>query len=207
VWGLFFVNILGRDPIVGILAIAIPFGAITAKAYAELIDESAQGPYDALRASGAGRVSALAYAVLPRTLPDLVSYAFDRLECSIRSAVILGMIGAGGLGFELNLTFQSLRYREMWTLIYALVAISALSDAWGAGLRRRATPRRVRFSVLGGVALVVGSFVQLHPDLGRLFSSQTRSLFAEIGRASWPPAVTIHVPGFMPPEMASRGLR
>jgi len=198
VWGLFFVNILGRDPMVGILAIAIPFGAITAKVCAELIDESAQGPsgpssgadgpYDALRAAGAGRVSALAYGVFPRTLPDLVSYAFYRLECSIRSAVILGMIGAGGLGFELNLTFQSLRYREMWTLIYALVAISALSDVWGAGLRRRATRRRVRASVVGGAALVLGSFVQLHPNLGRLFSRQTRTLFADIAGASWPPA-------------------
>lgn len=187
-WGLFFVNILGRDSMVGILAIAIPFGAITAKVYAELIDESAQGPDDALRAAGAGRVSALAYAVFPRSLPDLVSYAFYRLECSIRSAVILGMIGAGGLGFELNLTFQSLRYREMWTLIYALVAISTLSDVWGAGLRRRATPRRVRFSVVGGVALVIGSFVQLQPDLGRLFSMQTRALFTDIAGRSWPPA-------------------
>jgi len=188
VWGLFFVNVLGRDPLVGILAIAIPFGAITAKVYAELIDESAQGPYDALRAAGAGRVNALAYAVLPRTLPDLTSYAFYRLECSIRSAVILGLIGAGGLGFELNLTFQSLRYGEMWTLIYALVVISALSDMWGAGLRRRTSGRRIRYSVAGGALLVLGSFVHLHPDLGRLFTGQTRRLFGDLAAASWPPA-------------------
>ena len=188
VWGLFLVNILGRDPMVGILAIAIPFGAITAKVYAELIDESAQGGHDALRSAGVGRVSALAYAVFPRTLPDLVSYAFYRLECSIRSAVILGMIGAGGLGLELNLTFQSLRYREMWTLIYALVAISALSDQWGAGLRRRASVRRVRVSLVAGAGLVVASFLQLRPDLGRLFTRQTRMLLADIAGASWPPA-------------------
>jgi phosphonate transport system permease protein len=108
VWGLFLVNVLGRDPMVGVLAIAIPFGAITAKVYAELIDEAAGGPYDVLRAAGAGRVVALAYAVLPRTLPDMVSYAFYRFECSIRSAVILGMIGAGGLGLELNLALHGL---------------------------------------------------------------------------------------------------
>jgi len=198
VWGLFLVNVLGRDPMVGILAIAIPFGAITAKVYAELIDESAFGPggasagaespYDALRAAGAGRVSALAYAVFPQTLPDLVSYAFYRLECSIRSAVILGMIGAGGIGFELNLAFQSLRYPEMWTLIYALVAISALSDLWGATLRRRGTARRLRLSAVGGLALVVASIAQLHPDLGRLVSSQTRMLLGDITARSWPPA-------------------
>lgn len=188
VWGLFLVNVLGRDPLVGILAIAIPFGAITAKVYAELIDETAQGPYDALRAAGAGRLVALAYGVFPRTLPDLVSYAFYRLECSVRSAVILGMIGAGGLGFELNLAFQSLRYPEMWTLIYALVAISALADAWGASLRRRGTVRRIRLSLLAAAALVVASFAQLQPDLARLFTTQTRALLADVAGASWPPA-------------------
>jgi len=190
VWGLFLVNILGRDPLVGVLAIAIPFGAITAKVYAELIDESARGPFDALRSAGAGRFGALAYGVFPQTLPDLVSYAFYRLECSIRSAVILGMIGAGGLGFLLNLSFQSLDYRAMWTLIYALVAISALADAWGAMLRgRRHAARRVRASVVGGLVLVVGSALYLGPDLGRLFTADTRSLFVHIVSASWPPSL------------------
>jgi phosphonate transport system permease protein len=187
VWGLFLVNVLGRDPMVGVLAIAIPFGAITAKVYAELIDEAAGGPYDVLRAAGAGRVVALAYAVLPRTLPDMVSYAFYRFECSIRSAVILGMIGAGGLGLELNLAFQGLAYREMWTLIYALVAVSAVADLWGATLRRRGTPRRIRTSLLAGGALVVAGAVHLGPDLGRLVSARTRSLLADVAARAWPP--------------------
>ncbi|MDQ6728064.1 MAG: ABC transporter permease subunit, partial [Actinomycetota bacterium] len=189
VWGLFLVNVLGRDPMVGILAIAIPFGAITAKVYAELIDESARGPFDALRSAGVGRVAALAYAVLPQTLPDMVSYAFYRLECSMRSAVILGMIGAGGLGLELDLAFQSLRYREMWTLIYALVAVSALADLWGSALRRRGSLRRVRRSILGGVVLVVASYLRLGPDLGRLVSAHTRSLLGDITSAAWPPSL------------------
>ncbi len=189
VWGLFLVNILGRDPLVGILAIAIPFGAITAKVYAELIDESARQPFDALRATGTGRVAALAYAVLPVALPDMVSYGFYRLECSLRSAVILGLIGAGGLGTELGLAFQGLDYRRMWTLLYALVAVSALADAWGSGLRRRGTSGRVRLSVLGGTALVVASWVLLRPDLGRLFGARTRDLLAEVATSAWPPAL------------------
>lgn len=190
VWGLFLVNVLGRDPLVGVLAIAIPFGAITAKVYAELIDESARGPFDALRSAGAGRLGALAYGVFPQTLPDLVSYAFYRLECSIRSAVILGMIGAGGLGFLLNLSFQSLDYQAMWTLIYALVIVSGAADAWGAMLRARRHPTgRVRASMVGGLALVVASALYLGPDLGRLFSSDTRSLFVRIVSESWPPSL------------------
>jgi phosphonate transport system permease protein len=188
VWGLLLVNVLGRDPMVGVLAIAIPFGAITAKVYAELIDESDQGPYDALRAAGSGRLSALAYAVLPRTLPDLVSYAFYRLECSIRSAVILGMIGAGGLGFQLNQSFQALEYGEMWTSIYALVAVSAAADLWGATLRRRGTPRLVRRSAVAGLSLMAASVIHLGPDLARLVSPQTRSLLAELASEAWPPS-------------------
>lgn len=189
VWGLFLINVLGRDPLVGVLAIAIPFGAVTAKVFAELIDESAAGPFEALRDAGAGRITALAYAVFPRALPDMVSYAFYRLECSIRSAVILGMIGAGGLGFELNLAFQSLAYQEMWTLIYALVAISALADFWGATLRRRGTVGRVRRSMLGGAVLVVASWLYLGPDFDRLFSARTRELLDDITSAAWPPAL------------------
>ena len=189
VWGLFLVMVLGRDPLVGVLAIAVPFGAITAKVYAELIDESAQAPYDALRATGSGRLSAMAYAVFPRTLPDLVSYAFYRLECSFRSAVILGMIGVGGLGFQLSLSFQSLQYNEMWTLIYALMAVSALADLWGASLRRRGTPRLVRRSGIAGLMLVVACVVHLGPDLGRLASTRTRSLLIDLAGDAWPPAI------------------
>ena len=187
VWGLYLVNVLGRDPLVGILAIAIPFGAITAKVYAEILDETAGDAYDALRAAGAGRTSALAYGVLPAALPDLVSYAFYRFECSIRSAVILGMIGAGGIGFRLSLSFQALAYREMWTAIYALVIISAVADWWGSRLRRRGTARRVRRSALLGLALVAASIAHLRPDFGRLVSSSTRALVVELVERSWWP--------------------
>ncbi|MEW6153798.1 MAG: ABC transporter permease subunit [Actinomycetota bacterium] len=191
VWGLFLVSILGRDPMVGVLAIAIPFGAVTAKVYADLIDETARGPYEALRAAGSGRMAALAYAVFPVARAEIVSYAFYRFECSVRSAVILGMIGAGGLGFQLNLSFQSLRYEEMWTLIYALVAVSALADMWGARLRRRASPGRVKASVVAAAVLVVASVVKLGPDVGRLVSAQTRRLAAEIAASAWPPSLPV----------------
>lgn len=188
VWGLYLINILGRDPLVGILAIAIPFGAITAKVYADLIDEHAQGAYAALRAAGSGRVAALSYGVLPQTLPDLVSYTFYRFECSIRSAVILGMIGAGGLGFRLSLSFQALAYREMWTTIYMLVLISAIADRWGSSLRRSPTRRQVRTSIVLGVVLCFASIARLRPDLGRALSPRTRSLVVDLVERSWPPS-------------------
>lgn len=186
VWGLFLINIFGRDPLVGILAIAIPFGAITAKVYAELIDETTSDAFDTMRAAGAGRLTAMAYGVFPLALTDFLSYAFYRLECSIRAAVILGMIGAGGIGFQLSLSFQGLAYREMWTSIYALVLISAVADRWGSMLRRRPTRKRRNISMLVGILLIGFSTWHLKPDVARVFSGRTRRLLVDLLEQSWP---------------------
>ena len=177
VWGLLLVSVLGRDPLVGVLAIAIPFGAMTAKVYAEILDEADHGPYRALRAAGAGRLVALCYGVLPTTLPALTSYAFYRFECSLRSAVILGMIGAGGLGFQLSLSFQGLQYDQLWTCLYALVVLSAVVERWGSLLRRSDGGRaRWRVSAVLGVLLAVGSVWHLAPETSRWFSDRTLRL-------------------------------
>lgn len=187
VWGLLLVNVLGRDPLVGVLAIALPFGAMTAKVFAELIDETAPETHRALRAAGAGRLAALAYALLPATLDDLLSYAFYRFECSIRSAVILGMIGAGGLGFLLSLAFQGLRYDQMWTVLYVLVALTGAAEAWSALVRRRRTRAVVRTSLAAAGAVLVASwwYVGLRP--WALWSPRSRSLAARIADQAWPP--------------------
>jgi phosphonate transport system permease protein len=187
VWGLFLVGVLGRDPMVGVLAIAVPFGAITAKVYADIIDETAGAPYRALIDAGASRLSAIAYAVGPRSWRSLVSYGFYRFDCAIRSAVILGMIGAGGLGFELSLTFQALRYQQMWTLIYALVVLGAIVDWWGASLRNDAPTRWLQVSLLLGGALTVASGLYLGLDLERLFSGRTWTLLADLAGQAIPP--------------------
>jgi phosphonate transport system permease protein len=188
-WCLLLLSVLGRDPLVAVLALAIPFGAITAKVYSELIDEAAHDAYDGLLEAGSGRLAALAYAILPATLPDLVSYAFYRFECSVRSAVIFGMIGVGGLGFQLSLSFQALAYPQMWTLIYAVIAVSAGVDQWGASLRRRPSRRRTRVSLGLVAALGITAVVHLGPDLTRLFAGRTWQLLGELARESWPPTV------------------
>ncbi|HEY9881167.1 MAG TPA: ABC transporter permease subunit, partial [Leptolyngbyaceae cyanobacterium] len=136
-WGLFFVNILGLDPLVAVLAIAIPFGAIVAKVFSELLDETPRAPLNALINSGAPPLSALLYGLLPQALPNLLSYTFYRFECSLRSAAVLGVIGAGGLGYEIFLSLQSLRYEQLWTAFYALILLNGAVDAWSALVRRR----------------------------------------------------------------------
>lgn len=190
VWALLLLSVLGRDPLVGVLAIAIPFGAITAKVYAEIIDESARGPFEALRASGARRGTALLYAVAPIALPDLASYAFYRFECAVRSAVILGMVGAGGLGFELILSFSGSRHGEVWTLIFTLVLLGAVVDRWGSGLRRAGGRRwRTGGTVLVTAVLAIAALVHLGPDLSRVFSARTAGLLAGLVDGLLPPAL------------------
>jgi phosphonate transport system permease protein len=187
VWGLILLNILGNDPLVAVLALAIPFGAITAKVFAELIDESGRGPNTLLRASGAGRVSALVYGVLPTTGRDLLSYAFYRFECSLRSAVILGMIGAGGLGFQLQQSSDGGVNSQVWTAIYALVILGLIVEHWAALLRRTSSRGVVRASIMIIVGLIVASWWKLGLRPWNLWSPRARTLAAQIGRDAWPP--------------------
>jgi phosphonate transport system permease protein len=203
------VNILGLNPFVAVLAIGIPFGAVTAKVFSELIDEVPSGPEQALRAAGGSRSAALLFGVLPTASADLLSYGFYRLECSIRSAAVLGIVGAGGLGFQLALSFQSLRYEEMWTLLWALIILSGLADRWSWAVRhRRATgssdlgalegtthsPKRDPF--LTGSATFLAlllplSWWYLDLSLSSLWSGRSRRLSRELVADIWPPEIGV----------------
>lgn len=149
IWGLFFVNIFGLTPLVAVLAIAIPFGAITAKVFSEILDETPHEPLLALLNSGVSPLSAFAYSLIPQAFPNLLSYSFYRLECSIRAAAVLGIIGAGGLGYQIFLSLQSLRYEQMWTFMFALLFLSGSTDLLSGLFRHRlGFPSRLDLNVL-----------------------------------------------------------
>lgn len=139
VYAVLLVNILGINPLVAIIAIGIPFGAVTAKVFAQMLDDVPRHWTAVLRASGASRRHVLLFGVLPEALPNLSTYAWYRFECAIRAAAVLGVIGAGGLGFQIRVSFQGLEYGEMWTLLYALIALCGAADWWSSRLRRRRT--------------------------------------------------------------------
>lgn len=196
VWGLLFLAVFGLDPIVAVLAIGIPFGAITAKVFSELLDETARKPYSALLASGSTKRAAVLYGLLPPALSDLLSYSFYRFECAIRSAAILGLVGAGGLGFQLALSFQALRYEEIWTLLYALILLSIAADYWSslvrgarAGGRRRPLRRDPLLSgSLAFGALLVGlSTWWVGLDLAVLWSGRAWEHGIQLLADAWPP--------------------
>lgn len=208
VFGLLLVSVLGLDPLVAILAIGLPFGAVIAKVFSELIDEAPRDAELALRAAGASGLVALVYGTLPSAFGDLLSYGFYRFECALRSAAVLGIVGAGGLGFQLAQSFISLRYDEMWTFLWALIILSGLADLWSSMVRRRrnsaavemhldrdrprAAPRRDRFLTASVAAFVVAVPVAawwLSVDPTTLWSDRARRLATELVVDSWPPQI------------------
>ncbi len=208
VFALLLVNILGLNPLVAILAIGIPFGAVTAKVFSELLDEVPSSAELSFRASGAGRLSALLFGTFPQAMGDLLSYAFYRFECSIRSAAVLGIVGAGGIGFQLALSFQSLRYEEMWTLLWALIILSGIGDRWSTVVRRRRNTAAVEMGMSGdrawtsrrkdpflrGSALLLAIMVPvaywwLDLDLSTLWNSRARTLGNELVADAFPPRI------------------
>jgi phosphonate transport system permease protein len=182
VWGLLLINMLGLDPLVAVFAIGIPFGAVTAKVFAEMLDETPRSPALRLRASGASAAAAFGYGVLPRAIPLLVSYTLYRFECAIRAAAILGLIGAGGLGYQVMLSLQSLRYEEVWTFLYALMILIGVTE-WGSSrltgsLRGHSAAssvqlnrqmRSVGLAVAVAALLAIASCWYLNLDLARPF--------------------------------------
>ncbi|MFN3254699.1 MAG: PhnE/PtxC family ABC transporter permease [Ilumatobacter sp.] len=172
VWAILLLQIFGFDPIVAIVAIGLPFGAITARVFADTIDEAPTDPYHRLRSSGATRLTALAYGVLPAIRGELASYAFYRLECAIRAAAVLGVLGAGGIGFQIDLSFESLRYEEIWTLIAALMILSGIADWWSTTVRRSTGPAVTRWSILAGALLVPLSIRWVGFDLSTLWNGR-----------------------------------
>ncbi len=209
IWGIFFVNLWGLDPLVAVVAIALPFGAITAKVFSEILDETPRQPLLTLIQSGVSPFVAVVYGLLPQAFLNLLSYGFYRFECSLRSAAVLGIIGAGGLGYQILLSLQSLRYNQLWTFFYALLLLNGTVDLLSALLRRRlgCTPRialpqgklrsvRPQGPVLLVVSLGLGLLVPfcfwyIHPDVSKLWAPHTGELLAQLGQSAFPPELTM----------------
>jgi phosphonate transport system permease protein len=136
-WAVVLLAAFGVNTAAAVVALAIPFSGVLAKVFSELLDEAPDEAAQALRMAGAGPIQVFLAGTLSRTLPDMSAYAFYRFECAVRSSAILGFFGYETLGYYLKLSFESLHYREVWTYLYALLALVLLLEAWSAALRRR----------------------------------------------------------------------
>jgi len=136
-WAILFLAAFGLSPATGLLALALPYTGILAKVWSEILDEADPRPAAALEALGASPATRFLFGLLPVALPDVAAYAFYRLECCVRSAAVLGFFGIPTIGFLVARSFENLHYREVWTQLWALVAVVLVLEGWSARLRRR----------------------------------------------------------------------
>ena len=123
VWALVFVIAVGLGPLAGILAIVMDTIGFCARFFAERIEEIDPGPSRALSAIGAGPGSVVMGAVIPECLPSFVATALFSVEKAVRSAVVLGLVGAGGIGVELSAAMNLFRYDQALTVIMSILVV------------------------------------------------------------------------------------
>lgn len=136
VWALLFVRVVGLGPTAGVLAIGIAYGGMLGKVYAEILESSDPVPTQALLRNGSGRLQALLFGTLPQCAAELVSYTLYRWECAIRASVVLGFVGAGGLGQLLDSAAKMFSGGEVSSILLVFIALVALSDRLSAVLRK-----------------------------------------------------------------------
>ena len=176
VWAYLFVRLLGLGPGSAVLAIAIASGGSMGKLFAELAEAVDPGPVHALRRAGAGRLGVLVHGVLPQVQRPYVAYGLFRLECAIRSASILGIVGAGGLGTEIALSIRYFQFDKLATALCAVLVFVIAIEAASAWLRRRRIHWTLGLGGLGAAAALAVLDVpwadlwrsQLWPDGGSL---------------------------------------
>jgi phosphonate transport system permease protein len=137
VWALLFVTAVGLGPFPGALALTVHSVGMLGRLLAEVIEDMDMGPMEALATTGAGRLQVFSHAVVPTVLPSLLGIALYRLDENIRSSLVLGFVGAGGLGFQLLTAMNLFQYRTVSLLLIMIFVIVITAERMSASLRRR----------------------------------------------------------------------
>jgi phosphonate transport system permease protein len=120
---IFFVAAVGLGPFPGTLALAIHSVGMLGKLFFEAVEGIDKGPVEALEASGASRLQVMRWAILPQVMPYFVSYTLYRFELNIRAAVVLGLVGAGGIGFLLTEYMRLFQYQNVATVLLTILVL------------------------------------------------------------------------------------
>ena len=135
--GILFVAVVGFGALPGVLALALHSIGMVAKFYAESIEHVDPRPLKAASAAGASRLQVITHAVLPQVLPQLADITIYRWEYHFRASAVLGIVGAGGIGFELMAALRLIKYDEVSALLLSVLACVLVVDGMGAALRRK----------------------------------------------------------------------
>ncbi len=126
-WALIFLQIFGLNTLTALLAIILPYSAILAKVYAEILQEHDSFPSEL---KGKSKISYYIYTKIPDAFPHLVAYTFYRFECALRSTAILGFVGITTLGYYLSSSFMQGYYNEVWLLLILFYIVIATIRFW-----------------------------------------------------------------------------
>jgi len=132
---LIFVAAVGLGPFPGVLALALHGAGMLGKFFAEAIEEIDEGPLDALRAAGAGTLQRIVFGVLPQVLPAWIGVVLYRFETNIRVSTVLGMVGAGGIGFELISSMKLFAYEDTAACVIVILILVLAADLMSSKLR------------------------------------------------------------------------
>lgn len=137
VFALLFVAAVGLGPFAGVIGIALHTWGSAAKFFADHIENTNLGPFDAVRTTGAGRFTAICYALVPDILPVMLSTTLFWWEFNIRASTVLGVVGAGGIGLELKNSMDLLDFPRLFTIIAMILIVVTALDQLSGWLRRR----------------------------------------------------------------------
>lgn len=196
VWALAFVRILGLGPSAGVLALGLTYGAMLGKVYAEILESVDQAPANALLASGSHRALAMLFGLQPLASKELTSYTIYRWECALRASVVMGFVGAGGLGQLMDQAMKMLNGGEAFSILIVFFILVLLADQVSVWLRKDTEPALISHPMkllqkksLGWalfLAFVWGSYQFLHLDLASLISLEAAHSLSRFALGFYP---------------------
>lgn len=136
-WALLFVSAVGLGPLAGTLALVVGTGAGVARLFADLFEAADMRAWQAASATGARLSQRVAWVLLPQQLPSMTSYALLILDSNVRAASLLGLVGAGGIGMELNQKLRLFEYGQVLTIVIVVLVVVIALDQLSSYLRRR----------------------------------------------------------------------
>ncbi len=137
VWALLFVTAVGLGPFAGVLAVSVHSIGMLGRLFAERFEDMDMGPVHALTLTGARRTQVFSHAAVPTVLPSLVGIALYRLDENVRSSLVLGFVGAGGIGFQILTAIQLFDYPTVAMLLLVMFVLVMAVERVSAALRRR----------------------------------------------------------------------
>ena len=137
VWALLFVTAVGLGPFPGGLALGVHSVGMLGRLFAETIEQMDMAPIHALQLTGARRLQVFSHGIIPTILPSLLGISLYRLDENIRSSLVLGFVGAGGIGFQLLTAMNLFQYQEVSLLLIIIFVVVLTAERISAALRER----------------------------------------------------------------------